>query len=162
MSASSENTNVLMANLVELRRSFDHISNIHDQLRVKALAFIAGEVAIVTFLFSTAIQYPSIIYGQILFFSAVAALCIAFGLLFWAIATVNWKIPSDFECSNTLKEKYSTELSFIEYTNNDYVQVIRHCMKTVGDKAKRFNWTIYLLSWGVIILLLIKYGGPQS
>lgn len=153
---------MLNVNIVEMRRTFDHISNIYDQLRVKALAFIAGEVAIVTFLFASSVPFPDVLYGQILFVAAVVALMAAFGLLLWTVAAVPWKVPCDFEKHTVTKEKYKTELGLTRYVHDDFVRVLEYCVPLVSKKAKRFNTTIYLLSAGVIIVLLIKYGGPVS
>jgi len=44
---------ILNMSMRELRHVYDHICNIFDQLRVKALTLIAGEVAIVSFIFGT-------------------------------------------------------------------------------------------------------------
>lgn len=152
---------ILNVNIDEMRRTFDHISNIYDQLRIKALAFVAGEIAIVTFLFATSVPFPHLLYGQILFISSVIALLLASGLLFWTITTIPWKIPCDFVDHKQTLERYKDELSMTRYVHDEYVRVLEYCVPVVSKKAKRFNLTIYLLSAGVIIVLLIKYGGPH-
>lgn len=152
---------ILRLSLVEMQRTYDHITNIYDQLRVKALAFIAGEVAIVTFLFTAEVMWPNILYGKVLFLSAIVSLLLAFGLLLWTIASVQWKIPCDFERCKDMACTHSTELKMARYIHDEYLSVLNYCIPLVDKKAKKFNLTIYLLSASVIIVLLIKYGGPK-
>lgn len=159
---AEEEIAMLNANTVEMRRTFDHISNIYDQLRVKALAFIAGEVAIVTFLFATEVKYPNVLYGQILYLAAIGAMALAFGLLLWTVSAVPWKIPCDFNFHKTTKENHINELGITRYIHDEYVKVLEYCLPLVSKRARRFNYTIYLLSGGVIMVLLIKYGGIAS
>jgi hypothetical protein len=157
----SETLAILQANLIELRRTYDHVSNIYDQLRIKALTFIAGEIAIVTFLFASNIKYPSLLYGQMIFWAGILSFLCSFSVLLWTIAAVQWRIPCDFEKFENMKKKFSSEIALTEYVHNEYVSAIAHCLPLVSMKSRRFNTTIYFLSVGVIIILLLKYGGPN-
>lgn len=142
-----------------MRCFFNHVSNIYDQLRLKALAVLAGEVAIVTFMFTDkGIAIPDAIDSRIFFFAGVLLLCLAFASLLWTIAPLEWKIPYDQYSSENLK-KFKTQEEFLEYLNDDYCIATRHCLPLVSHKARRFTWTIYMLATGVIILMVIKYGG---
>ncbi|HMH70617.1 MAG TPA: hypothetical protein VK502_04405 [Candidatus Saccharimonadales bacterium] len=161
VTSDDEKAKIVNINLTEMRRTFDHISNIYDQMRLKALGFIAGEIAIVTFLFSASVKFPDVLYGQIIFLTAVIMLCVAFGLLMWTISTVGWRIPCDFEGHKKTIRKYPSELALLECIHDDYIGAINDANTVVTKRARRFNWTIYLLSAGVIIILLVKYGGPQ-
>lgn len=156
-----EKVKILKASLIELRRFYDHVSNIYDQLRIKALALIAGEVAIATFIFAKdeARHIPHNPALIIFYFTGIIFLALAFALLLWTIASFSWQIPHDLEDSTTLFNKHENELSFLKYMHDDYINAINKCLPKVDSKARKFNWTIYLLAAGVIMLLVIKYGG---
>jgi hypothetical protein len=151
---------ILRLTIEELRRTFDHISNIYDQLRTKALTLIGGEVAIVVFLFSdNKLLMPHEPYGLVFFWTAIVFLMLAFGLLLWTISPVAWQIPVEIADVTNIPARWQNEKSFLEYVRNEYVRCINHCNKYVVNRGRRFNWTIYLLSAGAIIVLLLKFGG---
>lgn len=157
----TQKTKILQASIDELRRFYDHVSNIYDQLRLKALALIAGEVAIASFIFSSpnTNHIPSGSALRIFYFSGLILMGLAFALLLWTISSFDWKIPHDLYDSGSLYKKFEDEKAFLEYLHDDFIVAINHCLPAVNRKTKRFNWTIYLLAVGVIILLVIKYGG---
>ncbi len=154
-----ERKKILRTAIEELRRVCEHVSNIYDQLRIKALTVMAGEVAIVSFMFAgEGVPIPEAAYGRIFYFAGVLLLSGAFLALLWTVSPLEWKIAYDLYSSDELK-KFNTEVEFLEYLNNDHRTAVTHCMPLVGKRAKRFTWTIYALSLGVIILIVIKYGG---
>jgi hypothetical protein len=161
--AETDKTLRLRFAIDELRRTYDHISNIYDQLRVKALAVIAGEVAITTFIFSGELSpYPKELYGKIFFFVAIGFLGVSFALLLWMISPLTWKIPVEMEeVEGDLDDRHSDLQHLLEYTKKDYIAKITYCNELVSKRARRFIWTIYSLSGGAIILLVLKYGGTQ-
>lgn len=123
---------------------------------------LAGEVAIVTFIFAepSARKAPDGVDRQVLYFASILALLLAFGLLLWIIHTVKWRAPHSYINHETLKKDYKTYKKFLEYIHDDYLEVVKHCGKIVDNKCKKFNWIAYLLSGSVILLLLItKFGG---
>ncbi len=159
--ASNDRIEILKIAIREMRSTFNHVSNIYDQLRIKALGVLAGEVALISFMFSgNGVSIPGETYGKIFFFTGVVFLGAAFGLLLWTLSPLAWKIPYDQFSSENLK-KYKTEEEFLEYLNDDHVAATRHCTKYVSLRAKRFSWTLYLLSAGAIILMVIKFGGQS-
>lgn len=160
----TEETKVLQGSIDELRRTYDHITNIYDQLRLKALALIAGEVAIVAFIFTDYTNSKNFVPvgtdRQVIFFGAIAALGLAFGFLLWVISSVPWKLAHDTVKSGKLHKDYSTHKEFLEYLNDYYCDVLDYCNKLVSNKCKKFNWVVYLLAAGVILLLIVtKLGG---
>lgn len=161
-----QQTLILRAAVEEQRHFYNCISNTFDQLRVKALALIAGEVAIVTFLFvggdTSVINNLNRVDIVILFGAAVTCLLLAFGLLLWTISTVVWKQAHGFVRSTKLLKTYATEREFLQYLNNDYATINKHNATVITPKLKRFNWIVYLLSAGAILVLLIKYGGAHA
>jgi hypothetical protein len=163
--ATDDKLEIIKASIKEQKRIYDHTSNIYDQLRIKALALIAGEVAIVTFLFSDW-NIKKVIHDadrQFFFFAGIVLLGLAFAFLLWIISTVAWKIPHNLNKANQLMsdKNNNTEQSFLEYLHDDYTTVNAHIMPLVDHKCQRFNWTIFLLAAGVIIEMVIKFGGPQ-
>lgn len=93
MATPAQKEKILQTSVEELRRKYDELSANIDQLRVKVLAFIAGELALVAFLFATGIVVPHIIYG--IFFFMVGVLCIAasFVTLTLILRTALWLPP---------------------------------------------------------------------
>lgn len=165
-SATQDQVEILKTSVNQLSKMYDHVSNIYDQLRLKALALIAGEVAIVSFVFSPeanqkGIHIPDGSDRRVFYFAGISFLALAFGFLLWIISTVDWKLPHDTQKSAKIfKDKNrDTELSFLEYLHDDFCDVNDYVTKLVTKKCRRMNWAIYLLSAGVIILLVMKFGG---
>jgi hypothetical protein len=155
----AEKEKMLSLALEELRRTYDHINNIYDQLRVKVLALIGGEVAIVTLLFAIGMPLPRTVYGAIFLAAGLLFLSLAFALLLWIVSTVQWKIPVDMDEVASIYKRYNDAIGFLEYLRDDYIKCINHCAGHVSNRAKRFNWAIYVLCAGVIIIMVIKFGG---
>lgn len=166
----SEKDKVLSIALDELRRVHDHVSNAYDQLRLKALAMIAGEVAIITFLLTgdseSKLAIPHSIAGRIFLGAGVAALFGAFVLLLSGILSGIWHLPGDMDeieqINNGIDNRYDTAEKFLLFLKRDYLDGNRKCITIVSVKAKRVNWGLYLLLAGTIILSVIKYGGQHK
>lgn len=157
---------MLKHSLREHRNNFDHINNIYDQLRIKALALIAGEVAIVTFLFS-GWDFKKAVFDNdrtLVFATGILFLSLAFGIFLWIISTVQWSFPHNLKSAKEIltDKNISTEDEFLEYIHDDFVIVNGRNNSIVTSKCKKFNWSVYLLSAGVIIIMVIKFGGPQA
>ncbi len=161
--SSTDDSKILERSINELSKFYSHLSNIYDQLRLKALALIAGEVTIVTFLFNdpTSRHVPKAPDTKIFYYSALIFLILTFGLLLWIISTVNWTLPHDTKRSSEVlaDRNRNTYLGFLKYLQDDYCEVCDKTNKLVSSKCKRFNWCIYLLSAGAIILMVIKFAG---
>jgi hypothetical protein len=163
MAAELEKRGVSLTALRELRRLYDHTSHHYDQLRIKTLALIAGETGIVSFIFSNTGEkvplIPAEAYGKIFFWAGVALISIAFLLFLSVISTVEWLIPLDLPEVEKLHKRHQTLESFLEYIINDYVECIKHCLSKVKIRTARFNWAIYTLVVGVIVLMVLKFRG---
>lgn len=159
---TDDNIKIIKASIVELRHSHEHISNIYDQLRLKALALIAGEVAIVSFIFGDEkTKIPEESDRKVFFFVGLILLGLSFGALLWIISTVRWKLPHDFAKANDLlsDKNRNTEIAFFKCLHDDFCDVNEHNNKIVSNKCKKFNWVVYALSAGVIILMVMKFAG---
>lgn len=157
-SSPSPRIEILRAAVDELRRLYDRLSNIYDGLKVKVLALIAGEVAIISFIFSgQSVKIPEEPYGVIFFATGLAAMAVAFGLLLWVISTADWLVPHDTKESRLLHKRYKTEEEFLEYLKDDYESCIDHCAGKIKKRSAVFNKTVLVLSSGVTILLVLKF-----
>ena len=156
---------ILLASLETHKRTYDQASNIYDQLRIKSMALLAGEVAFVTFLFSGWDFWEKVSGGDryFLFFTGVALLLAAFALLLWIVSTVTWLFPHDMRSAQELQKdkNYRNTTDFLEYLHDDYIKAVQHNRSIVGPKCKKFNWAIFMIAAGVIIIMVIKFGGPQ-
>lgn len=171
MSASedSQSVKVLKIALEELRRVHDHITNSYDQLRTKALTMIAGEVAIVAFLFSdqnAKLIMPHDLAGIIFFLTALSGLLSAFLLLIRSIAPGTWYVPGDMEeieqINNGSDNRYETDEKFLLFLRKDYLESSYKCIQIINRRANWVNWGLYILLASVIILIALKYGGPTQ
>lgn len=161
-----EKIKILRVALDELRRVHDHISNAYDQLRIKALAMIAGEVAIVTFILAADDHtqiHVSDLAERIFLGVGVVALLLAFILLISTITSSDWFIPGDMDeieqIDNGKDNRYETLEKFLFFLRTDYLDGNRKCIKILAKKGFRLNWGLYFLLAGAIILLVLKYGG---
>jgi len=164
MAYTQDEQKILKLSIRELRHIYNHISNIFDQLRLKALALIAGELVLIGFIFGAdgSSKFKSLHYAdeKVFFGIGIAALVVAFGLFLSAISTVKWRVPHDLEsASKLLKKTHSDADEYLEYLHDYFVDANNHNQHIISPKLRRFNWTVYLLSAGVTILLVIKYGG---
>src|SRR6266404_7417319 len=149
----------------ELRRAYDHISRSFEQLRTKALALIAGEVAIVSFIFSSnqprngILGHSVPIYGIVMFGIGIALLVIA-GLIFlYVSSTSHWSHPPDEKDMVNLHKNFNNRTEFLEQLRLEYITAIPECIKKISPRARRFMVGVYMLVIGIFILLLIKYCG---
>lgn len=161
--ASRNDVEVLRICVEELRRLYDSVSVSFEQLRTKALALIAGEVAIIAFLFSPNsgrfFISPAPVYGFVIFGIGLALLALSFIMLLTVISTVSWTHPPDEKDIKDLNNKFKTEESFLTALKDDYMQAIAHCIKKTNARSIRFMIGVYSLSGGFALLVLIKYLG---
>jgi hypothetical protein len=157
---------LLTLSVGELRRLYDHVSTSFDNLRTKGLALLAGEVAIVTFLFSAdgshkaLLAHQTPVYGIIFYGVGIFLLALAFLALLYVIASVPWKHPPDHQDVVNLTDRFNdSPIKFLEYLQREYLACISHCAGLLTVKAKRFMWAVYSLSLGIFIVLMLKYGG---
>lgn len=161
----TEEVKILHISLEEQRRLYDNTGHIYDQLRIKSLTLIAGEVAIVTFLFTGWNVHKVLVGSDRIFFlfAGIILMAMAFTLLLWTISTVSWKMAHDFSKAQQwfVDKNRNTERAFLEYLHDDYCHVNAECLKIVSSRCTKFNWSLFMLSAGVIMVMVIKFGGPQ-
>lgn len=159
-SEDDEEIRVLKLALSEYRHVYDHVAKGYDQLRIKALAMLAGEVALGTFIFSSStLIVPREYYGKVFFFSGIFFLLASLGIILSTLRSMDWKIPSDPDDVQALKTKFSTEKDYLKFIVDDYLMCIHFCKNLSEKRVGRFNWAIIALSVSAIMLLVIKFGG---
>jgi hypothetical protein len=144
-----------------MERLYDSVETSFEQLRTKALALIAGEVAIVAFLFATNTNLGSMVpvYGIVFYGLGVFLLALSFILLLSVVATVHWKHPVGANDVKKLNEYSGNVEKFLTFIKNDHAQTISYCTNKLNARANRFSAAIYALSIGLFLLIVIKYGG---
>jgi hypothetical protein len=155
---------LLQLGIDELRRLYDAVSHSHDNLRAKALALLVAEIAIVTFLFSAGDPNPfsvKIIYGIV--FLAIGILCLigSFVTFLWVISPIKeWEHPPETkDLKNIHKNFDNSPAKFLTTLKDDYLRCIPSCISTLSKRSQKFSAAVYLLSAGIFIILMIKYGG---
>lgn len=148
----------------ELRRLYDAITSSFDHLRTKALGLLAGEIAIVTFLFAAK---PSdngfdilIVSNFIFFFVGVVLMSASCILLISVLASSSWSHPPDTRDTRKMEKRIgSTELDVLLYLKEDYEEVVAICARIISKRAERFMWAVYMFILAAFILVVLKYGG---
>ena len=158
---------ILNYTIDELRLLYSSINSSFDNLRNKALALLAGEVAITTFIFTADVRQDNWfinaaapVYGIVLFFVGVGLLVYAFGMFLAVISSAQWTHPpEERDVINPDSRFHNDPLEFLEYLKSEYLRAINHCTKVINARSRRFMHGVYSLSGGIIILILVKYGG---
>jgi hypothetical protein len=144
----------------ELRRHYDNVNDSFNHLRTKALALLVGEVAIITFIFSSpGLVMPKIVYGIIFLATGVALLIISFVLFLAVLSSASWCHPPDTNITKRLQKFFDSPVEFLIYMKDDYEDCIVKCIGIVGIRSSRFMWAVYAFSIGTLMLVVIKYGG---
>jgi|SRR5665213_1639469 len=156
---ATKNDDIEQVAVDELRRKYDELCHNNDQLRLKAVAFITGELALATFLFNKGIPLPIIIYGVVFFIFGIGCVTASFIMLLTLLKSASWHLPVN---RNYIREidgaEYPDKASFLEYIKDCYITVLDKNTPKVSKANRRFDISLLLLVVGVIMLLIIKYG----
>jgi hypothetical protein len=162
---SDDQRELLKAGVDELRRLYDAVAHSLDNLRAKALALLVAEIAVVTFLFTSGSDNTftsiKIIYGIVFLSIGISCLLGSFLMFLWVISPVKyWEHPPESkDLKNIYKNFDHSSIKFLETVKDDYIRIIPNCSQVLTHKSKKFSAGVYLLSAGVFIVLMIKYGG---
>ncbi|MBL8159368.1 hypothetical protein JNJ66_02840 [Candidatus Saccharibacteria bacterium] len=149
----AEREKVALFNLEELRRKYDELTASFDQLRNKVLAFIAGEIALIAFLFSNGITIPGTVFGVFFFLFGSGSITASFILLGISLRGATWHSPGSTTPSQT-----TSSLGALNKAYKNYSAAINNNMTIYSKRSRMFDNALTLLLIGVIILLVIKYG----
>lgn len=155
---------LLQLGIDELRRLYDFISETYDNLRTKALALLAGEVAMLTFLFNAKQENKPIIDLQsvsdcVFLGVGVTALVVAFLLFLRVLHPEQWDHPPESKDLKNIKERFNNNhTTYLETLKDHYLEVIPACNAKLAKKSKYFVYAIYALVTGIFIVAVLKYG----
>jgi len=84
-----------------------------------------------------------------------------FFLFLWVISPIkDWEHPPESNKLDDIYKSYDNSPSkFLEELKNDYIRIIPACTRILSKKSTIFTTGVYLLSAGIFIVLMIKYGG---
>jgi hypothetical protein len=153
--------------LKEVRRLYDHVTSSFDHLRSHALALMGGEVAILTFLFSSksstnnSFFHKSVpVYGIVFYGIGIALLTCAFLIFLHVISSVRWMHPPDEKDVANVTDRFNhSTVKFLSHLIGEYIESINHCISVLNVKAKWFMRAVYALSVGIFIIVMLKFGG---
>jgi hypothetical protein len=140
---------------------YDDLSNMYDQLRIKAVSIVVGEIAVAAILVSLGKFTPPTDYYQlILWVISLLLFAGSFIILLWTISSLDWLIPTDIQSSKNVLRLYPTEKEHMEYIFDEYVTCINYINPRISKRSKAFNLSLYLLLSSVI-LLIVTFGGKH-
>lgn len=159
---SDEIVKIHELSIEELRRTYDEICEHYSSARNRILTFFAGSLGFLGFLYGDGINdaglnnifLPTELYGVIFYWMGLSAYLIAIGVLIIAIQPIPWIIPTDFKEHKNLR--YSSFATFQEYVIDEYIQAITFNQANEEKKKRLFNIAFYLLTFGAIVLVVIK------
>jgi len=166
MASKADRIAILESAVNELKVLHNAISTSYDSIKSKALALLAGEITIITFLFagssvlSGKVSISDITVSTAMFYLIGGILLtLAFASFLHVIYPVQWKQPPETEVVRHLEDWFDNDKEkFLKYLQEDYIKAIEVCNAKLSGKAKRFVFAIYLLTSGILILVLLKYG----
>jgi Ca2+/Na+ antiporter len=159
--------NLLEVAVDELRRAYDELDKDYDQVRVKALTFLGGGLALLTFLYSgkthsgkVDLFIPHQVYGMVFYFGGLVFVLFAIALLFYTLKPVYFREPTENEEIEKLDERHRTKNSYLVFLKEEYSKCLEHNGDQYSQKQKLLNIAFFLLVTGAIILLVLKqFGG---
>jgi hypothetical protein len=161
---SSIDVGLLKESIAELRRLHDAISVSYEGVRTKSLALLAGEVAMITFIFTTetrsGLQKPYIISMIVLYGLGLLLLLVSFILLLWVISPTQWDHPPESKDlrSDRIKLFNNSSQQFLTCLKDDYINSIALCSKKLSKKSRLFVIAILALSGGIFIITMLRFG----
>lgn len=143
--------------ITEMRLHYERLTALYDGIKVRILALIAGEVAIIPFVFSDG--FPDVKSAQegIFFAGGMVLFVVSFSLLLWAISTADWQMPFGTVDSRSSERLYPTSAKLKRFLKEDYESCSESCLKKIKVRARIFNVTLWLLVASLLILFVLKY-----
>jgi len=148
----------------ELNELYESIEQSMEHVRTKGLALLAGEIALVTFLFSPRGKGENLlsgdvpIYGFVIFGLGILLLFLAAGTFLYVLSTVRWTRPPDEKDIADINKRFNSDpYEFLEYMKIGYTSAINHCARMVTRRANALMVGVYLFSFGILLVVLVKY-----
>lgn len=159
MATKAEQEKILQLSVDEVRRKYDELTRDFDQLRVKVLAFISGELALIALLFASGLPVPRIVYGIFFFLFGIGCITASFIILLFLLRSILWSSPiHPTALERHDYSKFPTKADFLEFICKCYSVSLEKNSPKLSERAKLFDNALMLLFIGAIIFLVIKYG----
>lgn len=148
---------VLELTIEEQRRVYDWISKGYDQLRLKLLTILGGGLGALTFLYSSGELFipTTDVSGKIFYFFGLAMTLGAVGVLIVALKPLDWEFPTENKDIAEL-DKFETRYDYLVYIKDRYQICYEINISAYNYKQKLFNYALYPLIFGIIILVVLK------
>jgi hypothetical protein len=156
--SEADEESILQALTEDLRRLYDHVDSNWINLKNRVLTVAFGEVAIASFIFSTDFKLNKFTTAEIMFFfTGVLLMLASFTVLLWIFSTSHWIIPLDTTESRKVFIRHSSKVSYLKHVKNDYEETIDFCVSKVDTRSRAFNKVLVALTFGILILLVVKF-----
>lgn len=155
MTKQDQSTEIYKTSIDELRRMHDEITNCYREAKTKILTFMGGDLAILSYLYSSGkLFFPKEVYGQIFYIVGLALCIFALTLLFLAIQPIPWTIPTERKKQRKIEQ--NEYLPYLIYTQETYLDAIENNLPLYEKKQKYLNIAVSSLVIGAVLLLIIK------
>jgi hypothetical protein len=146
--------------LEELRLTYGRLNEAYARARAKILTFLGGGLALMSYLYAGGdFFFPPQIYGRIIYCIAFVLAILGLGLLFYALGTIFWRVPTEQHYKKMLAD-HPTKDDFLEFLVDEYVQSLAGNIPKYEKKHMLLNLAFFCLTSGAIILLILKsFGG---
>jgi hypothetical protein len=152
-----EQKEILKIAIEEQRRVCDWITHNYDNVRNKILALLGGGLAALTFLYASdgGLFIPEEVYGKIFYFSGLFLTLMALSTLIAALRPMPWEFTIEDKELNKI-DTVSSELEYLQYTKEKHMEAYKLNIHTYEYKQRLFNFSLYPLVFGAMILTVIK------
>jgi hypothetical protein len=152
---SSASTEIMEVAVEEQRRVYDQLASGYEQAKIKALTFLGGGLAAMTFLYSGRDLFiPDEIYGKIFYYVGLGLVIFAISTLFMSLKRQYWEFPTEYK--DLKKLEYPNKKSYLEYVKQRYLECYEINRKAYEYKHKMLDTAFYPLVIGVTILIVLK------
>jgi len=156
-----DKTLILEAALGEVRKKYNGVCADYTHLGTKIFTLLATELTVIALLFAGKAGFSlDVLYGKILFGIGIACIVLSVALLFWAITSNKWANPAEIKELTYLN--FATYIDYLEEMKDDYLAAYAYCRIRFDKRRIAFDGSIMLFVAGVILLMVIKFGGKIS
>lgn len=155
----SDSILILKESIVELRRRYDFINDLYQNVRVKIITFMGAGFALLGYLYidnsnGDNLFIPADTYGKIFYFAGLAMVLLSLVILFISLKASSWELPTD---ADKLKKKDFVSLEeFLIYVRNEYLKAIDLNLMIYEKKQSKLDFASHSLVIGGIVMLVIK------
>lgn len=157
----SEKLSILRQQISVMRDKIAEQNTSLEKMISRMFALLGIEITLSGLLASPiiAIPYPVTISGKIFFYMGISSIVISFTtLLFNYRTTKNWPSPMG-KTEVQLMELASNEYESLRILYQDYRLCYDQMGQAIDPRAKNLNASLMIFVMGVILLIVLKFGG---